>query len=96
MTTITVRYCIRCKQPITFDWFELPVVDNRDAMHVVATFYVHPNTAACDDDVALSRRIEAGEKPAPNDMAMQRAVFLRNCVAAAHYPMLDQPIGAPA
>ena len=78
-----IRFCVRCAQAITFDWQELPVVDNRRNMRVVARFYVHPSTAACDAEVARQRTLDLGVVLSEYDMGIQRARYLRNLIAEA-------------
>ena len=86
-----IRICIRCKQPITFDWLELPVVYSRRTMRVVARFYSHFDTAACDAEIARAHRIVAGEIPSPRDIGVQRAQLLHTLIAEV--PLKQTPVG---
>ena len=88
--TETVRICIRCQQPITFDWLVYPVVDDRTHMHTIATFYGHPNAEACENELARVRALDHGESPSPRDIGMQRAAYLRALLSAARVALEDQ------
>ena len=88
--TETVRTCIRCQQPITFDWLVYPVVDDREHMHTIATFYGHLNAEACEAELARVRALDHGEIPSPRDIAMYRAAYLRNLLAEARTSMEAQ------
>jgi hypothetical protein len=84
LTVPTVaRRCIRCAQLISLAWVEIPIVDNRRAMNIVARFYAHPSAEACADDLALAARLTAGEIPAPHDIMLQRAALLRELLNEA-------------
>jgi hypothetical protein len=87
-TPTTVRRCIRCAQPITFDWEEYPVIDNRRSMTVVATFFAHPSTAACDAELERARRLDHGEIPTATDIGLLRAQMLRALATTAQDAML--------
>ena len=48
----TARLCIKCGLPISFGFNEFPVVDDRKTMNVIAVFFAHPSTEACEDEKA--------------------------------------------
>lgn len=85
-----VRRCIRCTQPITFDWQEFPVVNNRREMRVVARFYAHPSVEACEAEVARQRELDHGAQPSPADIGLQRAQLLRGLLIEAQEAMLEE------
>ena len=71
-TPITsARICIKCGLPISYDFYEFPIVDNRKNMNVIATFFAHPSNEACADEKAC-RMPDAD----PRDFGVIRAKML--------------------
>ena len=89
-TPITsARICIKCGLPISYDFYEFPIVDNRKNMNVIATFFAHPSNEACADEKAC-RMPDAD----PRDFGVIRAKMLDQFLTTLREARAEQALSA--